>query len=278
MKSLLMTCILLVGLFAKADVSAEDMNKSNNPLTPMLGLSLQDYDTSSIYGTNDTSNTGLVRGVLPHLLFGTPQIARLTIPYVSAPSSDGQVHGFGDMNLFDIFLLPAVDGMAFGVGPYFVFPTASKDELGAGKWQLGASAAAIIPAGWGILGGLLTYQHDVAGDSDRPTQNIATAQPFFIWNLPSAFYFRSTGIWNFDWGTGHYYIPIGAGLGKIWETTDHSTINFFIEPQWTVAHDGVGQPNYQTFIGLNLQFPIGGSKAATHQQSIFDSVAGMRRN
>jgi len=29
------------------------------------------------------------------------------------------------------------------------------------------------------------------------------------------------------------------------------------EPQWTVAHDGDGQPKFQVFAGLNLQFPIG---------------------
>jgi hypothetical protein len=35
------------------------------------------------------------------------------------------------------------------------------------------------------------------------------------------------------------------------------TVNVFAEPQWTVAHDGAGQPKFQVFAGVNLQFPIG---------------------
>ncbi|MNL66523.1 hypothetical protein D3C87_1910050 [compost metagenome] len=78
-----------------------------------------------------------------------------------------------------------------------------------------------------------------------------------MYNLPQAFYLRSVGIWYFDWETGDYYIPIGFGLGKVWKTQAGITINLFAEPQWTVAHEGVGVPNYQTFVGLNLQFPLG---------------------
>jgi hypothetical protein len=30
--------------------------------------------------------------------------------------------------------------------------------------------------------------------------------------------------------------------------------NIFIEPQWTILHDGVGQPEFTVFVGLNMQF------------------------
>ncbi|CAE80985.1 hypothetical protein AB1A81_16535 [Bdellovibrio bacteriovorus] len=258
LSSTLVTLIVAsLPMTALADASAEDMNKSNNPLTPMVALSLHDYITSSIFGTDETSNSFNLRGAMPHLLGGLPQIARMTIPYQTVPGPDGdQVSGLGDINVFDIFLLKGNEGLELGVGPYFVFPTASEDETGAGKWQVGASVMAMSPHPWGLIGGLLTYQHDVAGDEDRPTQNIATLQPFVIYNLPSAVYLRSTGIWFFNWETGDYYIPIGVGLGKIWKLESGTTMNLFAEPQWTVAHEGLGVPNYQTFIGLNFQFPI----------------------
>ncbi|MNJ91292.1 hypothetical protein D3C87_89420 [compost metagenome] len=248
--------VTLVPFVSHAQVSTEDMNNSNNPLTPMAGLNFHDYITSSIFGTDETSNTFYLRGALPHKLGGTPQLARLTVPYQSVPDIDGeQVTGVGDINLFDIFLLGSKE-LQFGVGPYFVFPTASKDETGAGKWQVGAAGTVIMPAAWGILGALLTYQHDVGGDSDRPTQNIATMQPFFIYNLPHAFYARSTGIWFFNWETGDYYVPIGVGVGKVWKLSNGMTTNLFVEPQWTVVHEGDGLPNFQTFVGFNLQFPL----------------------
>jgi hypothetical protein len=48
----------------------------------------------------------------------------------------------------------------------------------------------------------------------------------------------------------------GFGAGKIWRLEDGATLNFFAEPQVTVAHDGVA-PKFQLFFGLNMQFPIG---------------------
>ncbi|QDK39580.1 hypothetical protein DOE51_00740 [Bdellovibrio sp. NC01] len=237
------------------------MNKSNNPLTPMAALNLHDYITSKIYGTDEDSNSFFLRGALPHKLFNTPQIARLTVPYSTVPDPAGgsHVNGMGDINLFDIFLMGIPD-FQVGIGPYFVFPTASKDETGSGKWQIGAAATVIHPDTWGMVGALLTYQHDYAGDEDRPTQNIATLQPFLIFNLPTGFYLRSTGIMNFNLETGQYYVPIGFGLGKVWKFESGITMNLFAEPQWTLYHKGDGYPEYQTFVGLNFQFPLGGHK------------------
>ncbi|MBO9668142.1 MAG: hypothetical protein J7501_15175 [Bdellovibrio sp.] len=232
------------------------MNNSNNPLTPMAAINLHDYIASSVFGTDDTLNTFYLRAAMPWMAGGLPQLARMTIPYQTVPDSTGdKVSGVGDISVFDVFLMKA-GSLELGVGPLFVFPTASEDATGAGKMQLGAAGVLMSPHTWGLLGALITYQHDVAGDSDRPTQNIATAQPFFIYNLCKAYYVRSAGIWYFNWETGDYYIPIGFGAGKVWKTDGGTTINAFVEPQWTVAHEGIYVPNYQTFVGLNFQFPL----------------------
>src|SRR5262249_7080119 len=78
--------ILLAGSAFADGPTTEDVNNSNNPLTPMLGLNIQDYYASSYYRLKDSdSNTGLGRVVLPHKLFDLPQIARLTVPVVTSP-------------------------------------------------------------------------------------------------------------------------------------------------------------------------------------------------
>lgn len=250
--------LLMLTSLSVFSADTKDMNTANNPLTPMLGVNFQDYYTSSIFGSNDTANAFLLRGVMPQKLGGLPQITRVTLPYQNAPrpGRDG-VNGLGDLNFFDIFLLKPKNGIEFGVGPYFVLPTATEDETGAGLWQAGASAIAIKPSDMGMMGALLTYQHSFAGPSERPTQNLATLQPFLIFNLPKGFYARTTGVMNFNWQNGHYYIPLGLGAGKIWKLKSGTLVNLFIEPQWTIAHEGDGQPNFQTFMGLNLQFPLG---------------------
>ncbi|MGO4393003.1 hypothetical protein AB4Z46_16765 [Variovorax sp. M-6] len=234
------------------------MNAANNPLTPTIGLNLQNQYSGRYYGLGDADgNAALLRGTLPHKLFGAPQIVRATLPVVTTPNSDltgGRHTGVGDLNLFDVFLFQA-GGMQLGVGPQLTIPTASRDETGTGKWQGGFAAIAMAPQPWGLVGGLMTWQKSFAGDSDRPSQDNATLQPFVIRNLPDGWYMRSSATWNFNLRNGDYSIPIGVGAGKIWKGNG-VTYNLFAEPQWTVAHQGEGQPKFQVFFGLNLQLPL----------------------
>jgi hypothetical protein len=51
-------------------------------------------------------------------------------------------------------------------------------------------------------------------------------------------------------------IPIGAGVGEVWVFAAGTGIHVFAEPQWTIIHDGVGQPQFQSYAGVNLQFSI----------------------
>jgi hypothetical protein len=102
----------------------------------------------------------------------------------------------------------------------------------------------------------LTWQHFFAGPSDRPTQNNLTAQPVVFYNLPAGWYLRSTASWNFDLASDQYAIRSERASAR-YGWPGGTTINLFVEPQWTVAHDGAGQPRFQVFAGLTLQFPMG---------------------
>jgi len=242
---------------AIAQPSTDQMNEANNPLTPKITVNIQDYWAPSLYGTDDDTNSFLLRGVIPHDIGGAPQVLRGTLPIVNAPTpASGNTTGLGDLNLFDLFLFKAA-GAELGVGPQLTIPTASKDATGTGKWQGGLAGVVIAPQKWGLLGGLVTWQHSFAGDSDRATQNNLSAQPIMLYNLPDGWYLRSSAVWSFDLAHNNYAIPIGAGIGKVWLLGDGTTVNLFAEPQWTVAHEGIGQPKFQIFAGLNLQFPIG---------------------
>ncbi|HTP70666.1 MAG TPA: hypothetical protein VML58_00500 [Burkholderiaceae bacterium] len=242
---------------ALAQPSGDEMNASNNPLTPSVAFNVQDAYTARYYDLGDkASNALLLRGALPHKLFGMPQLARLTLPVVTTADLPpvGRKTGFGDLNVFDTFIVKS-GGVEYGLGPQLTIPTASRDEMGTGKWQAGLAALAIAPQKWGLIGGLLTWQHSFAGDGDRPTQNNAQLQPFFIANLPHGVYLRSTAVWQFDFARDTHYIPIGAGAGYVWKAGS-TTLNAFVEPQWTVSHDGANLPQFQVFMGLNLQFPL----------------------
>jgi len=253
--------LVLTALAASAPAwaqSAEEMNSANNPLTPTIALNFNDAYVDSYYGLPDAdSNAMLVRGALPHKAFGLPQITRLTLPVVTSPDlpPSGSDTDLGDLNVFDVLIFKKA-GVEFGIGPQLTAPTAGSDDTGTGKWQAGVAALFMMPEKWGILGGLVTWQHSFAGDDDRRTQNNLQAQPFFIYNLPKGWYFRSTATWSWDLELDTYYLPVGAGLGKVIKGAGGKTYNLFVEPQWTVAHDGDGVPKFQVFLGCNLQFPL----------------------
>ncbi|MGJ7562241.1 hypothetical protein ACSFBM_00105 [Variovorax sp. GB1R11] len=258
LKLVLYTAVLAAASGAAQAQSSDEMNAANNPLAPKAGLSLQDQYTDSLYGLDAKhGNAALLRGTLPHRLFGMPQIFRATLPFVSTPDlfRNGRRHtGLGDLNLFNIFVFKA-GGIELGIGPQLTVPTASRDETGTGKWQAGVAAIALAPQKWGLAGGLFTWQTSFAGSRDRTSVNSASVQPIVIYNLPEGWYLRSSATWNFNLKNGDYVIPIGLGAGKIWKS-GNTTYNLFVEPQWTAAHQGNGQPKFQVYLGLNLQFPL----------------------
>jgi hypothetical protein len=237
--------------------SAEDVNAANNPLTPKITFNVQDQGAPDLYDVDPGSNAFLLRGVIPHKLGGRGQLFRYTLPVVTAPDGPGgTVTGLGDLNLFDLFpFMVKKARLELAVGPQLTIPTATNDDTGTGKWQGGVAMIAAAPRSFGIAGALVTWQHSFAGDDDRGTQNNLSLQPLFIYNLPQGWYLRSTATWNFAFAQNTWSIPIGAGAGKVWLRPGGATINVFAEPQFTVVHDGPGQPKFQVFMGLNVQLP-----------------------
>ena len=92
---------------------------------------------------------------------------------------------------------------------------------------------------------------------DRENVKLMTVQPIATYNLPQGCYLRSSAILSFDFENDNHFIPLGLGIGNVWKVDRRTTANLFIEPQYTVWHDGLGMPRWQIFVGLNLQFSTG---------------------
>jgi hypothetical protein len=256
------TCLILAGSASAQDAGDDvhaSVNDANNPLTPKITINFQDYFVPSLKGIPDRqANQFLFRGLIPSDLFGAPQLFRFTLPIATAPDFPrGSVTGIGDLTVMDLFIFPKVDDLTLAGGPLMVIPTATDDLLGSGKWQIGAAGAVIAPQKWGLLGGFATYQTSFAGDGNRDSVSLLTFQPIINVNLADGFYLRSSASWNFNLHNDTYYIPVGLGLGKVMPISDKATVNAFIEPQYTVFNKGVGNPRWQIYGGLNLQFSLG---------------------
>jgi hypothetical protein len=232
--------------------SESDVATANNPIAPMNAIYFQDYYAPTVYGVPGSSNLLDLRSVL----VSGRQIIRATLPISSGDDSNGnQESGLGDFNIFDaIRVSPAESKNVLAVGPMLVAPTATNRFLGQGKWQAGLAGVGVHPLSEGsLLIATLTWQHSFAGDHTRPDAQVVTFQPIAALSIGGGYYVRSSGIWTFDIRNNKTLIPLGAGFGKVFKT-GNAIVNAFVEPQFTVYHNGTGLPSFELFSGLYFQF------------------------
>jgi hypothetical protein len=235
-----------------ADVSAQ----ANNPLANMTAFNLHNYYIGELTDSGEDANQFFLRYAKPFKL-GGDWLMRASLPINSFPTSGSgsKDTGIGDLNLFAAYLLdtgnPAV---SFGIGPQINAPTASKDSLGSEKWSAGFANVLFDARSKKFqYGYLLTWAHSFAGEDDRDDVNIGAFQPFAMYQLGKGRYLRSTGIMVYDFETDDYSVPLGIGIGQV-IPKGKTVYNIFIEPQWSIADKGPGKPEWQVFVGFNMQF------------------------
>lgn len=242
---------------ANAQEAAPSAAQANNPLANMTALNFQDYYMGELTDTDKTANQFWVRFAEPVSLGETKWILRASLPLNSYPTgANGNTQtGLGDFNVFGAYLIdlgnPAI---SFGVGPQLTAPTATKDALGSGKWSAGLANVLFNASSPKIqYGYLLTWQASFAGDGDRQDVNVAAFQPFLFYQLGHGTYLRAAPIWVYNLENDNYSVPLGVGVGQVIKH-GKTVFNVFAEPQFSVADRGSGQPEWQVFFGVNMQF------------------------
>ena len=184
-------------------------------------------------------------------------LLRASLPINTFPTSpDGDKEtAVGDLNLFTAYLIDTGNpAISFGIGPQLTVPTASKDELGSEQWSAGLVNVVFNATSKKFqYGYLLTWQHSFAGDDDRDDVNAGALQPFAFYQLGGGTYLRAAPIWVYNFENDDYSVPIGVGIGQVIRQ-GKTVYNVFVEPQFSVADDGPGQPEWQIYFGLNMQF------------------------
>ena len=233
---------------AKAQVEAD----ANNPLAKTQAFNVHDYYVPSLTETPDqTANTFWLRYAQPIGKF----LVRASLPVSKVPTGDVTTKsGLGDFNAFAAYLFDTKPGTSFGVGPQVTAPTATSHETGTGKWQGGLAAVYFDATSKSVQwGGLVTWQADFAGPSNRPDTNVLAVQPFYFVQLGKGLYVRSAAVMAFNLENGSYNVPVGLGIGQV-VPAGKTVFNVFVEPQFTVLSHGPGQPEFQVFVGFNTQF------------------------
>jgi hypothetical protein len=127
---------------------------------------------------------------------------------------------FGDLIWMEMLSpAPTIAGnWLLGVGPTFVFPTASSDYTGQGKWQAGpAVVAGYLSKGW-ILGAFAQQWTSFAGDSSRSDTYQMNLQPIAATFFGEGWSIGYSGniLANWEASSGHAWtVPIGLAVSKV---------------------------------------------------------------
>ncbi len=249
----------------KAKLAAE----FNDPLTELPQVFLQDAYTPSNYGTDAETNRVIARLIVPRVprfsLLPFVQLIRPTFSLVTVPTGKGDATRteFGDIQLFDLAVLPswwAERGLLMGLGPVFVFPTATDELAGQGAWQVGPAFGTIYKGIPGVLlGGLIQNPISFAYTSDdRRPVNTLLVQPILLKHVWRGLYVKSAdATWAFGWHDGSpTTVPLSLGLGYVIPREGSAPLNVFVSGEWMVhREDAPVAPQFTVRFGLTVAFP-----------------------
>jgi len=206
---------------ASADNSVELAKKLNNPVASLISVPLQfNYDTG--FGPKDAYKLTLnVQPVIPvSISEDWNLIVRTIVPVVYQESiADGIDSKFGLGDTLQSFFFspkqPTSGGWIWGVGPAFLWPTATDDALGSEKWGAGPTGLVLRQEhGW-TYGVLANHIWSYAGADDRGEVNSTFIQPFLTHTWPTATTLGVNTESTYDWANEQWTVPINLFASQV---------------------------------------------------------------
>ena len=194
--------------------------KLNNPVANLISVPFQYNLDFGIGPRNATKNTLNIQPVVPiSISKDWNVIVRTILPVIYQDSpADGTPSrwGLGDTTQSFFFSPKApIHDWIVGVGPVFLWPTATDDSLGTEKWGIGPTAVLLQQKhGW-TYGALANQIWSYAGDSDRQSVNATFLQPFLTYSFPT---YTTLGInteSTYDWANHQWTIPINVFASQL---------------------------------------------------------------
>jgi hypothetical protein len=184
--------------------------------------------------------------------------------------------GIGD-TVQSFFFSPAkpTNGIIWGVGPVFLYPTATRDEISANQWGAGPTLVALTQSNgytvgilanhiWGIgtpgtngLGGGSILGDDGStillppGRSQRV--NATYMQPFASYTTPAQTTFTISSESTYNWTSATWTVPVLAGVSQVLKIGDQPISVGVTGKYYAVRPDGA--PAWGARFVLTFLFP-----------------------
>lgn len=257
-----------IALHGKTEESLQEVARQiNNPISTLWQLTFDNQIVGVDGGGLDAvepAYTGTFEPAMPINLtkFGLKRfewaehfnvITRLTLPFVETiplppgSGSGGRKSGFGDIQLGSVLAPNTPYGFVWGLGPTFIFPSASDDALGQGKWQAGpATVAGYLGKQWTVYA-LAQQWWSFAGDDDRPHTNQLSLNYVLLRSLPHRWQIGMQPSMTVDWTESRgnkVSLPVGLGVGRTIRI-GKIPVQFWVEADYYAVHpDDLSGPRW----------------------------------
>jgi hypothetical protein len=220
---------------------------AQNPIADLISFPLQNNTSFGIGPYSRAQNELLIEPVIPfHISKDWNLITRTIWPQIVQPDTAEPTKGwtgFGDLNP-SFFLSPsAPHKLTWGVGPTFVLPWATAEQLGQGKFSVGPAVVALTMPGHWVIGALANNIFSVEGPHERENVNQMLLQYFINYNFKHGWYVTTAPIITANWEASSgsvWTVPFGGGVGRIMKIGNQPV-------------------NIQTEFFGNAKYPTGGS-------------------
>ncbi|MNL15876.1 hypothetical protein D3C87_1368890 [compost metagenome] len=219
--SLISVAVVLSAATALAQGVPADLDRDlQNPLARLYLLPLQYNGHQNVGPFNRTRSVFNIQPVVPTVGEKRTYINRFVVPIVSEPDAieNKSTFGLGDILYQGYFVPPITDRNILGIGPAFLLPSGSAEELSTKKWSIGPTVAWVNQPGNWTFGGLFTQLWSIAGDSDRDDVNQLQILPLIYYRLGGGtslgFLHTITANWE-ESAEDQWTVPVGMSISQI---------------------------------------------------------------
>jgi hypothetical protein len=176
------------------------------------------------------------------------------------PSEMERTMGFGDTVLMEMLSPSAklAGRWLLGLGPTFIFPTASSDYTGQGKWQAGPAAVVGYLSHKWILGAFVQNWTSFGGSGNRPDTNQMNLQPIAAYFLPDGWSIGYNGNiladWKADSAGDTWTVPLGLAIDKVLRL-GRLPIKVGLGGQYMVHHPDLGGQKWNIQLSFTPVIP-----------------------